>query len=182
MEGNGGEDRACLGKHTYNPACSSCSRRKKNREPRTSSHRRLLSFSTATIKGDEAFLYQKAQSRNRSLAFLLSPMSIHNCELRIQIAKLTVLSGFHRLLFPPGQVVQGAPGFLCYAALLCKNPASLLSFLQGASLFSPWLLSVFTSQSTFPASSSLRANMSLCYHSDLPAQIWIYNGKATTLP
>lgn len=55
----------------------------KNKEPRTSSNIRLSSFSTATTKGNEAFLYQVAQSWNHSVAFLLTPISIHNCESRI---------------------------------------------------------------------------------------------------
>lgn len=149
---------------------------RKDRESKPSSNRRLPSFFTAMTKRNEAFLYQTVQSWSHSLTLLLTSISTHNCELRIQISKLIVLSGFYKLLSPCPRsgFARASQPVVCCSAL--KNSAQLIYFLQLTSLSSLKAPDGLHLLVIFPASSSSRPNISFCYHSDIPAPKWTYNG------
>lgn len=131
----------------HNPTCFLHSHwKKKKKRTKDFFKQRLPSFSTATTKGNEAFLYQRAQSLEPQLDSFINS-SIHpqswvknldcrnHCALWIPQAPL-----------PAGQVLQGALS-LCYVALFRKT--QLNSFLSPKA----WVFLPCSSYQSLPPSS-----------------------------
>lgn len=145
----------------HNPTCCLHSHWKtKKKRAKDFFKQRLPSFSTATTKGNEAFLYQRAQSLEPQLDSFINS-SIHpqswvknldcrnHCALWIPQAPL-----------PAGQVLQGALS-LCYAALFRKT--QLNSFLSPKA----WVFLPCSSYQSLPPSSFSCLQLSKSQHISL---------------